>query len=195
MTSIRNCLWLAEASDADESPALRGSVEADVCVVGGGYSGLWTALRVLELEPAARVVLIEAGRCGGAASGRNGGFALSWWPKLPTLLKLAGREEAERLAQASTDAISELEACGVEAGFRRGGWLWTATSRAQLGAWEDAAAAGAPLEPLSASELAARTGADVHLGGVFEREAATVQPALLARGLRRLAIASGVSVV
>ena len=189
-----NCLWLAQASDGEESPALEGPVDADVCVVGGGYSGLWTALHVLALEPSARVVLIEAGRCGGAASGRNGGFALSWWPKLPTLLKRAGREEAERLAQASTDAISELESCGVEAGFRRGGWLWTATSHAQLGTWEEAAAAGAPLEPLSASELAARTGSDVHLGGVFEREAATVQPALLARGLRRLAIARGVTV-
>jgi glycine/D-amino acid oxidase-like deaminating enzyme len=191
----RDCLWLAEAdSDSDESPALSGSVHADVCVVGGGFSGLWTALRVLSLEPVTRVVLIEAGRCGGAASGRNGGFALSWWSKLPTLVKRAGREEAIRLAQASTDAIGEIEWCGVDARFRRGGWLWTATSRAQLGAWEEAMEAGAPLEPLSAAELAARTGSEVHVGGVFEREAATVQPALLARGLRREALSRGVAV-
>lgn len=194
MTPMRsNCLWLAEL-DSDESPALSGCLDADVCVVGGGYSGLWTALRVLSLEPSARVVLLEAGRCGAAASGRNGGFALSWWPKLPTLEKRAGREGAVRLAQASVDAIGEIESCGVDAGFRRGGWLWTATSRAQLGAWEQAVSAGAPLQPLSASELAARTGSPVHLGGVYESAAATVQPALLARGLRRLALSRGVVV-
>ena len=73
-------LWLQEAlaREHDESEQLRGRLEADVCIVGGGYTGLWTALRLAELEPAATVVLVEAGICGGGPSGRNGGFALSW---------------------------------------------------------------------------------------------------------------------
>jgi glycine/D-amino acid oxidase-like deaminating enzyme len=196
------CLWLA-AVDGDESPPLDSAVSADVCVVGGGYTGLWTALRVLELEPAARVVLVEAERCGFAASGRNGGFALSWWPKLPTLVKRVGAEEAVRLARASAGAVGEIGSfCsreGVDAHFRRGGWLWTAGSDAQLGAWDDALTACAragveAFEPLGADALLARTGSGVHRAGVFESGAATVQPALLARGLRRVAIERGVRV-
>jgi glycine/D-amino acid oxidase-like deaminating enzyme len=190
----RTCLWLAQA-DGDESPPLRGDATADVCVVGGGYSGLWTALRILSVEPAARVVMVEAGRCGGAASGRNGGFALSLWPKLGALIARGGREEAARLARASAEAVDEIGSCGVDAAFRRGGWIWTATSAAQLGAWEAAVElAGDEFEVLDAEALAATTGSPVHLGGVLERGAATVHPARLARGLRRLAIERGVVV-
>ncbi|MEA2422705.1 MAG: hypothetical protein QOF55_1804 [Thermoleophilaceae bacterium] len=187
-----SCLWLEEA-DRDLEAPLSGSVEADVCIVGGGYSGLWTALRVLDLEPGARVVLLEARRCGAAASGRNGGFAMSLWSKLPTLVKRCGRAEALRLAAASAAAVDEIGAL-ADVGFRRGGWLWTATSAAQVGAWEAAAAAGAPLEPLDASSLGTITGSSVHLAGVRDAGAATVQPALLARALRRLAIERGVAV-
>ena len=199
-------LWLQEALAAEDGVAsseLREAVQADVCVVGGGYTGLWTALRVLELEPDASVVLLEADICGGGPSGRNGGFALSWWPKIETLCKRLGEEEAFRLVRASAEAVAELGAfCereGVDARFRRSGWLWTATSPAQLGAWEGAVAAAErvgerPFEPVSAEEAQRRTGSPVHLGAVFEAGAATVQPALLARGLRRLAEARGVRI-
>ncbi len=192
---MENCLWHEEAG-FEERPALDQELTADVCIVGGGYSGLWTALRVLELEPAAGVVVLEARRCGWAASGRNGGFALSWWPKLPTLRKRAGEQEAVRLARASERAIGEIgEFCareGAEAGFRQGGWLWTAGSDAQMGAWDAAIEAGAPLEAVAADELRARTGSPWLRGGVVEPAAATVQPALLARGLRRVALERGV---
>jgi glycine/D-amino acid oxidase-like deaminating enzyme len=192
---MENCLWLEQA-DFEERAPLTEHLTADVCVVGGGYTGLWTALRVVELEPAASVVMLEARSCGWAASGRNGGFALSWWPKLPALRKRAGEVEALRLARASERAIGELgEFCvreGVDADFHRGGWLWTAGSDAQMGAWDAAVEAGAPLEPVSPEELRSRTGSSLHRGGVYERAAATVQPALLAQGLRRVALARGV---
>jgi putative aminophosphonate oxidoreductase len=199
-------LWLQEAlsAESDVDPAeLREEVRADVCVVGGGYTGLWTALRVLELEPAASVVLLEADICGGGPSGRNGGFALSWWPKIETLVKRLGKEEAFRLVRASAAAVGELgafcERKGIDAHFRRAGWLWTATSPAQLGAWDGAveAAQGAgerPFEAVSAEEAQRRTGSPVHLGAVFEAGAATVQPALLARGLRRVAAERGIRI-
>ena len=199
-------LWLQEALAAEDGVAsteLLEPVRADVCVVGGGYTGLWTALRVLELEPAASVVLLEADLCGGGPSGRNGGFALSWWPKVETLVKRLGDEEAFRLVRASTDAVAELgafcESAGIDAHFRRSGWLWTATSPAQLGAWEGAVAAAEragehPFAAVSAEEAQRRTGSPVHLGAVLEAEAATVQPALLARGLRRVAGERGIRV-
>jgi glycine/D-amino acid oxidase-like deaminating enzyme len=199
-------LWLQEALGAEDGVAsteLADAIRADVCVVGGGYTGLWTALRVLELEPAASVVLVEADLCGGGPSGRNGGFALSWWPKVETLVKRLGEEEAFRLVRASTAAVGELAAfCereGIDAHVRRSGWLWTATSPAQLGAWEGAVEAAEragerPFAVVSAEEAQRRTGSPVHLGAVFEAEAATVQPALLARGLRRVAAERGAQI-
>ena len=198
--------WLQEALAAEEGSAvetLSAPVRADVCVVGGGYTGLWTALRIAELEPGASVVLLEADICGGGPSGRNGGFALSWWPKVETLVKRVGEEEAFRLVRLSAEAVDELggfcEREGIDAHYRRGGWLWTATSPAQVGAWEGAAAAAArageqPFELLSAEEVQRRTGSSVHLGAAYEAGAATVQPALLARGLRRVAAARGVRI-
>jgi glycine/D-amino acid oxidase-like deaminating enzyme len=200
-------LWLQEAlrdeEDSGESSELLEDVEADVCIVGGGYTGLWTALRIKELRPEAAVVLVEADICGGGPSGRNGGFALSWWPKIETVKKRVGKEEALRLAKASEAAITEIgEFCereGVDAHFRRGGWLWTATSAAQVGSWEAAVGIAEeygerPFELLSAEEVRARTGSPMHLGAAFEAGAATVQPALLARGLRRVALARGVRI-
>ena len=199
-------MWMDEALAAEPAGDVRvlgGHERADVCVVGGGYTGLWTALRVLELEPAARVAVVEADLCGAGASGRNGGFALSWWPKLETLEKRVGYDEALRLGDAAERAIGELgdfcAAEGIDAHYTRGGWLWTATSPAQAGAWRGALracerAGRAPFEELPADEVRARTGSPVQLGGVFERAAATVQPALLARGLRRVAIERGAAV-
>ena len=97
-------LWLQEALAAEDGVASKQLVEpmrADVCIVGGGYTGLWTALRLAELEPGASIALVEADICGGGPSGRNGGFALSWWPKVETLVKRVGEEEAFRLVRAS----------------------------------------------------------------------------------------------
>lgn len=199
-------LWLQEAllgEEAAETPELLETIEADVCIVGGGYTGLWTALRIKELQPDASVVLLEADICGGGPSGRNGGFALSWWPKIETLQKRLGKEEALRLVRASEAAIAEIgEFCereGVDAHFHKGGWLWTATSPAQVGSWEGAVAAAEaygehPFELLSAEEVEARTGSPVHLGAAYEKSAATVQPAFLARGLRRVALERGVRI-
>ncbi len=199
-------LWLQEAlavEDGVASEKLVQAVKSDVCIVGGGYTGLWTALRLAELEPGISIVLVEADICGGGPSGRNGGFALSWWPKVETFVKRVGEDEAFRLARISAEAIDELgtfcEREGVDAHFRRGGWLWTATSPAQLGSWDGAVAAAAragerPFELLSAEETQRRTGSPVHLGAAYEAGAATVQPALLARGLRRVALARGVRI-
>ena len=197
-------LWLEEALAGEEdAPRLEGEERADVCVIGGGYTGLWTALRLKEHDPALDIVLVEADVCGGGPSGRNGGFVLSWWAKFGTLRKLFGADEALRLARSSVEAIAGIGSfCnehGIDAAFRQDGWLWTATSRAQIGAWDPVVAdlerhGERPFEPLSPDEVATRTGSDRHLAGVFEPNAATVQPALLARGLRRVALERGVRI-
>jgi glycine/D-amino acid oxidase-like deaminating enzyme len=106
-------LWLQEALRAEsgvDSQELLEDTTADVCIVGGGYTGLWAALRIKELEPEADVVLIEQDICGGGPSGRNGGFALTWWSKIPTLVKRFGEEDAFRLAKLSEEAVTVLRA-------------------------------------------------------------------------------------
>lgn len=197
-------LWLAEAGSEQEATAqLKGEVRADVCIVGGGFTGLWTALRLKELEPALDVAIVEADRCGSGASGRNGGFVLSWWAKFGTLLKLCGAQEGLRLARAAESAVRELgafcDAHAVDAHYRHDGWLWAATNPSQMGAWSEAVELAArhgatPFRALSRSEAAELGGSERHLGGVFEASAATVQPALLARGLRKVALSRGVRI-
>ena len=197
-------LWLDEAlAGAEDAPVLEDGTRADVCVVGGGYTGLWTAIRLKEHDPALDVVLVEGDVCGGGASGRNGGFVLSWWAKFAKLEHAVGAEEALRLCRASAEAVGAIEGfCaehGIDCHFRHDGWLWAATSEAQLGAWDSTLAAlerhgEAPFRPLEPAEAARRAGSPTHLGGVLEETAATVQPALLARGLRGVALARGVRV-
>ncbi len=197
-------LWLQEAlAGADDAPRLEGNVRADVCVVGGGYTGLWTALRLKELEPSCDVAVVEADVCGGGASGRNGGFVMSWWHKFSSLAKLVGTEEALRLARAAEKAVGEIGAfCaehGIDAGYRADGWLWAASSPAQVGAWRGTVAelertGVRPFEELAPAAIDERAGTSTLLAGILEPTMATVQPALLARGLRRVALERGVRI-
>jgi glycine/D-amino acid oxidase-like deaminating enzyme len=199
--------WLGEALDRDPDhrvfPSLETSTTADVCIVGGGFTGLWTALDLKRRVPAMDIVVIDADICGGGASGRNGGFAMTWWSKFPTLQKLCGTDAALALARRSEDAVAGIgRFClehGIDAHFRPGGWLWTATNPDQVNAWDAAvsateAAGAAPFERLDASEVAARSGSPIHIAGVYERSVATVQPALLARGMARVAKDAGVRI-
>jgi putative aminophosphonate oxidoreductase len=202
----RRSLWLEEAlahSDEERCLPLRGEARADVCIVGGGYAGLWTALRLLELDPTLEVTVVEADVCGGGASGRNGGFVLSWWAKIATLVKLLGPEEARRVGLASADSVRDIgrfcEEHAIDAGYRADGWLWTATAPAQVGAWEATVSAAetlgeSPFRRLGREEVEELSGSPVQHAGVFEETAASVQPALLARGLRRVALESGVRI-
>jgi len=114
-----------------------------------------------------------------------------------------GSEEAVRLAHASADAVAAIGAfCaeqGIDASYRHDGWFWAAVNGAQIGSWRSVQnaleRAGAhPFEELTPEEAAARGGSPVHVGGVFERTAATVQPAALALGLRRVALERGVRI-
>ncbi len=184
--------------------ALQEDVSADVLVVGGGYTGLWSAWFAKHLQPEAEVVLVEAGVCGCGPSGRNGGFANEMWFSLPTLRRRFGDGPALALARASSDAVNSVgrwcEEQGIDAWFRQAGYLQVSTTElhdqttggvleavAELGA-EDACQA------LSSSEVAARCASPVFRGGAFYPGAATVQPARLAHGLRARLREAGVRV-
>jgi glycine/D-amino acid oxidase-like deaminating enzyme len=105
--------WLSQALRADAGqpcPALRGTTEADVCVVGGGFAGLWTAYELLEREPALDVVLLEADICGAGGSGANGGCFSNSWHMVDSLCRLFGEDEGMRYARVLADQVAELAA-------------------------------------------------------------------------------------
>lgn len=195
--------WLEDAGPLAPPIVLDGPRRADICVVGGGFTGLWTALRIKEAEPAAEVVVIEADICGGGASGRNGGFAMSFWHHFQALEHACGSAEALRLAEASCEAVAEIGSfCAehsIDAGYRHDGWMWTATNTVQVGAWDSTIEAirrhgREPFVPIGRSEMVTRTGSEAPIAGVFEATSATLQPARLARGLLRVARERGVAV-
>jgi putative aminophosphonate oxidoreductase len=204
--AVHRSLWLEEALAVDDggpAAALVGEQTADVCIVGGGYTGLWTALRIKELEPGCDVAIVEADVCGAGASGRNGGFLTTWWSKLGTLIKACGEEEGVRIARASEEAVDSIEAfCSehdIDAHFRRGGWLWVATAPAQVGIWESAIQECERHDVhefvrLTPDELHEHIDQPTHLAGAFEPRTATVHPAHLVRGLRRVALEQGVRI-
>ena len=94
----RRSWWLREALAAEGDPPplapAIGPIEADVAIVGGGYTGMWTAYELIDRAPGTRIVLLEQDICGGGPSGRNGGFVHPWWDQLPLLVELHGEERA-----------------------------------------------------------------------------------------------------
>ncbi|HEY7152042.1 MAG TPA: FAD-dependent oxidoreductase, partial [Solirubrobacterales bacterium] len=186
--------WQAEVGSASPSPRLEGDVDADVAVVGGGYTGMWTAWFVTQLEPQARVVLLEAARCGAGPSGRNGGFVNEMWFSLPALRLRLGDPAALEVARASGEAVEGVgrwcEEQGVDAWFRRAGYLQVSTAPAYDDNWREVAMAceelGVPevCRSLTEAEVRARCDSPLFRAGAFYPGAATVHPARLALGLR-----------
>jgi glycine/D-amino acid oxidase-like deaminating enzyme len=189
--------WLEDAlGDEEEAPSLEGASSADVAIVGGGYTGLWTALAVLEREPSARVVVLEAEICGAGPSGRNGGFVEGYWPALAELRSLFGSDEAARLARAGERIRPAIRELGEDVWLRESGMLMVATTKRQEPVLDRALAAGPPEQAiaLSRDEVAARCASPMFRRGVLFPDTGTVHPGRLVRALRRAALTSGVVV-
>jgi len=198
--------WLEQALAAEEpraAPPLERDAEADVAVVGGGYTGLWTALALRQRAPELRVTLLEAEICGHGPSGRNGGFVHGYWAALDSLRPVLGDEQALALASAGEAIVpgirSWTEARGEDVWLREGGMLLVSAAPAQDRAVEQAVSAAAALGradqavPLSREQVAARVSSPVFRSGVFYPDGATVHPGLLVRALRRAVLDAGVT--
>ena len=201
--------WLREALAhpefiGDETRRLEEDTTADVVILGGGYTGLWAAYHLKRLDPGVDVVVLEQDICGGGPSGRNGGFVNGYWSDLPHLTHVFGDATALRLCRAAEASVEAIGAfCGehgVDAWYRADGDLMVAASEAQIGAWGDLVITAERLgladdfEVLSAERVRALVDCPVFRGGVAGRYGATVQPARLARGLRRVVMEMGVRV-
>ena len=189
--------WLRDADDGERSAPLDRDLAVDVAIVGGGFTGLWTALALRERDPQLRIALLEAAFCGFGPSGRNGGFCHGYWSYLPTLRSLFGDEAALRLCAAGDLIVpgirAFLEARGEDAWLREGGMLQVSTTPQQDAAVEEqlaaARAVGRPDEAVARDEpgISPR-----FRRGVFFRDGATVHPARLVRALRRAVLDAGV---
>ncbi len=199
----RSVFWLDDPARPEALPALAGPTDADLLVVGGGYSGLWTALRAVERDPSRQVVLLEAGTCGSEASGRNGGFAaaslthgfgngLARWPdELATL---------DRLGAANLRAIGEtVGRHSIDCNWEETGELAVASEPHQLAELEELAAdltrGGHEVELLDAGQVRARLDSPTYVGGLADPHGtALVEPARLAWGLRQACLDLGVRI-
>jgi glycine/D-amino acid oxidase-like deaminating enzyme len=191
--------WLDEAGKVEPPAPLDGSVDADVVVIGGGYTGMWTAWHLLDAG--ATVALLEGGLCGHGPSGRNGGFCESMWLSAPSVRERFGDGPARALLDASSDSVTFIgDWCaseGVDAWFDQSGYMCVSTAPAfdDVGrkAVAAAAALGAPhrVVDLTGAEVRARCDSALFRRGVLIPDFATLHPARLALGLRRRLVERG----
>lgn len=198
--------WLSEAlaSEGEARPAqpLAGEVRSDVAIVGGGFTGLWTALSLRRRRPDLSVTLIERDICGAGASGKNAGKVHGYWTSLPRLARLLGPDAAWEMARLGTRAQEAIAAfvagCGRDVWWREGGGLKVAAAPAQDAAIDATASAMIALgaadkaQRLSRAEVADLCRSPVFRAGIRYPEEATVHPARLVRALRGAAMEAGV---
>ena len=193
--SAASSFWL-DRTPGDRHPALTADVHADLVVVGGGYAGLWTALKAKQRTPGARVVLVEARRFGWAASGRNGGFAeasLTHGEENGRTRFAEEYETLDALGLANLYAI-ELACAGFTrpTDFERSGVFSVATEAHQL-PWLEEGVDGDRAMLLDGAAMREAVRSPTYLGGLLHpRDAALVDPARLVDALAEACAAAGV---
>jgi glycine/D-amino acid oxidase-like deaminating enzyme len=195
--------WLADPAKPAPEPALVGDAHCDLLVVGGGYTGLWTALIAKERDASLDVVLLEGKEIGWAASGRNGGFCaaslthgflngLERWPNELRALERLGRENLDAIEA----AVRRYE---IDCDWERTGELDVATEPHQIEELREGARLmreyGADAEFLDADAVRAEVDSPTFLAGIWHRDdVAMVHPAKLAWGLKRACRQLGVRI-
>ncbi|HUZ00361.1 MAG TPA: FAD-binding oxidoreductase [Thermomicrobiaceae bacterium] len=189
--------WLETCGDdLTPRPALDGTVDVDVAILGAGFTGLWTAYYLLEREPSLRIAILEREIAGFGASGRNGGGLGNRFPVgLRRFAELFGRPATVDLQRALNGVVDEVagvaEREGIAMDYVRGGYLRLARSPYQL---DILASEQRTLEEygfgddavlLDARQVAERVSVVGALGGLYSHSSAKIQPATLVRGLAR----------
>jgi glycine/D-amino acid oxidase-like deaminating enzyme len=185
---------------------LDGDTEADVAIVGAGFTGLWTAYYLAQADPALRIVVCEREIAGFGASGRNGGWCSALFPaSLGKLERMAGRDGAIALQNAMNGSVDEVgrvaAAESIDCHYAKGGTVNLARTpvqldraRAELAEHREYGFGDEHLRLLTAAQASELAAADGVLGGLYTPDCAAIHPARLARGLAEAVRRAGVRV-
>lgn len=195
MQPPRSLWWSTLGESVVARPALRGDLDVDVAIVGGGFTGLWTARELVRRDPLLRIAVLEQSVCGFGASGRNGGWASALYPLSDAVVRRHyGDESADHLRRTLQRAVSELGAAllndGVDAHFHGGGTVVAARSETQAtrlrASVDEAHATGVSVHDLSwleRDEALEHLNCSELLGATYTPHCARVHPGRLVRGL------------
>ncbi len=197
--SLEATLWAKTAPALPDTSALSESLDVDVAIVGGGFTGISSALHLAEAGKS--VAVLEAEEIGWGCSSRNeGNAAPSWWGTPPdAVISRYGEERGERmnrLAAGSGDLVSELvEKHSIECEYRKKGVLWVAENEKQMrtitSTGEQWARYGHRIEPVTGQDVPDYIATERYIGGIINRDYARINPAAYVRGLARAALAAG----
>lgn len=203
---MNTSLWADEAGLGIKHPALDADLEVDVCIIGGGFTGLWTAYWLTEHAPNLSVVILEAEYVGFGASGRNGGWLSALFPSdMEKIAKFSNREAAIKLQtemNANVKRCGEvIEKLGIDCGWAYEGSLNIARNKAQLTRanaemqyWRDWGFGEGDYRFISQSEFSNSYNVVGQQGAVFTPHCARVQPAKLVQGLAKAVSERGVQI-
>ncbi|HUW87514.1 MAG TPA: FAD-dependent oxidoreductase [Candidatus Paceibacterota bacterium] len=187
-------LWWSEISRPEFSP---GNIDRrwDVLIVGGGFSGLWSAHHLISNDPSLKIAIVEKDRVGSGASGRNGGWASALYPASDeTLLTRCSQSQVDQLhtlLRVSIDEIGQfVKSNRIECGFQKSGALIVARNGGQLRRLQ--IESNTPM--LSQEETLSRIAMSGAVGSFFTPDCAVLNPAALVVGLAKSLEARGVAI-
>ncbi len=198
--------WYDDADEPDSNPTLVRSESCDLCIVGGGYTGLWTAIIAKERDPSRDVILIDAHEVGSAASGRNGGFMDSSLTHGVANAQQRFPNEVNVLEELGLQNLNEIESAirryNIDCDYERTGAIDVATSShpasylAELrDDYQQLRSLGQSVEWLDQETLRSQVHSPTYSGGLWRKDrAALVDPARLAWGLKTAAESLGVRI-
>lgn len=191
-------LWAAYTPDYKPNPSLSGTETADLCIIGGGYTGISTAYHFSQRYPNKRIVLLEAKSLANGASGRNGGMMLNWVYGTGSM----SDEMTARVYNATSQTIDSIEAIiqkhNLEVSYRRDGCLEVFTDEQRAIEAEQEVAylnsIGVPIQFLDAAAIRQKINLNGIYGGLFDAGEGQINGVQFIRGLRPILAARGVQI-
>ena len=198
--------WFIEALQKEDNLKVNQldlNLNTDICIIGGGFTGLWTAIKIKEKNPSKNIVIIEKDLCGSGASGRNGGCMIPQSTKFQGIKKIVGLDDAKKIVIATENAVNNIkDYCAknnIDAQIRDDGVLYGATNKFHKGAFESLIKDLNEIqinswERLSKEKVQHLTGSKKFIDGYYSRFGGSLQPALLVRGLKKSAESKGIKI-
>ena len=198
--------WFIEALQKEDNLKVNQldlNLNTDICIIGGGFTGLWTAIKIKEKNPSKNIVIIEKDLCGSGASGRNGGCMIPQSTKFQGIKQIVGLKDAKNIVMATEAAVNNIkDYCkknNIDAQIRDDGVFYGATNKFHKGAFEGLIKDLNENEinswkRLSKEKVQLLTGSKKFIDGYYSPVGGSLQPALLVRGLKKTAENKGIKI-